>query len=202
MLDKKNSSGQYFRSDQVGIDKLKNEFLKEAREFVYYRKGEWHGGLASVQHAIAWAQANPAWVSIGIAMYTPSKDLVILVAKSLGKTVAWATEKVKEYFASLKPRHVTRRVIVSKGIDPEVVEKWEAVCGKGGVVTIPNSQKGPWRYFINEKRYAIFTRVGENDLRGIIGNEPEMIQTLRQMFDTEFIVADIQNKRRQNKRRA
>ena len=194
MLEKRNASGQYFRADQVGIDELKNEFLKKARQFVYYRKGEWHGGLASVQHAIDWAQANPGWVAIAVAMYTPSKDFVFLVAKALGKTVAWATEKVKEYFANRKPRHVTRKVIVSEGIDSEVVQKWEAVCGKGSVVIIPNSQKGLWRYIVNEKRYAVFTRVGENDLRGIIGNEPEMIQTLKEMFDYEFIVADQRNK--------
>ena len=194
MLEKRNASGQYFRADQIGVNGLKNEFLKEAREFVYYRKGEWRGASASVQHAIAWAQANPEWVSIAAAMYTPSKDLVLLVAKALGKTVTWATKKVKEYFTSPKPRHVTRKVIVSEGIDLEVVEKWEAVCGKGGVVIIPNSQKGLWRYIVNEKRYAIFTRVGVNDLRGIIGNEPEMIQTLREMFDIEFIVADQRKK--------
>ncbi len=149
---------------------------------------------ASIGHAIAWAKANPEWVVIAVAMYTPSKDLIAWIAKTLGVVAKVVWDKTAEYFMDKKARHVTRRVICGERIDPGLVEKWEAICGKRGVVTIPESQKGLLRYIVNEKRYAIFTRVAENDLRGIIGTESEMIRTLREMFDREFIVADLRNK--------
>jgi hypothetical protein len=195
MLKKKKVSSQYFQADQVGIDDLKNEFLKEACEFVYYRKGEWHGAVASIEHAIQWAKANPEWIAIAVAMYTPSKELIKWMAKNLGVAIDAVWDLIKVYFCEPKINHVTRKVICGEGIDQELVEKWEAICGKGGVVIIPKSQKGLLRYLVNEKRFAIFTRVGENDLRGFIGNEQEMIHTLREMFDREFIEADLKKKK-------
>jgi len=194
MIDMKKTRGHCLVADQRGIDELKNEFMEESREFVYYRKGEWHGAETSIRHAVEWAKAHPEWVSVAIAMYEPSKDVVPLIAQALGRAASSVEKTLRHYFGPPIPLHVTRRVIVGKSIRRRVVEEWEAECGKGGVVTIPKSQQGVWRYIVNEKRYAIFTRFGENDLRGIIGNDRTMIQTLREMFDFEFIIADQRNK--------
>ena|GEM_PF-2634305 len=189
MLVKLKASGESFRADQAGIDQLKNEFLQEAREFLYYRKGGWNGAAASVEHSVAWAESHPEWVSTAVAMYKPSEETVAWIAGALGWTVEETRKNMARYFAGRKNRHVTRRVIVGEGIDMALVEKWEAVSGKGSVAIVPASEKGLLRYVVNEKGYALFTRIGADDLRGILGRAPEMVQALREMFDREFVVA-------------
>lgn len=190
MLKKRRVSSGTFQADQLGINQLKNDFFSEAREFSYFRKGEWQGVLESIRYAYEWAQANPQWVAIAVALYLPSKDLVAGIAKVVGVAV----RKVRKYFGRPRRLAITRRVICSKGIDKSVVKEWESICGIGSVVTIPKIQVGQFRYIVNEKRYAIFSRFGPNDLRGIIGSDRETILMLRQMFDREFIEADIRNK--------
>lgn len=196
MLIQRKVPGKTFQADQVGINKLKNDFFSEAREFVYFRKGEWRGVLDSIQHARDWAAANPEWVAISIAAYTPAKGFVAALAKKLGV----ALKVVRGYFCRPKPCHVTRRVICCTGIGKQVVRDWEAVCGTGSVVTIPRSQGGQFRYVLNEKRYAIFSRLGPNDLRGVIGTDRQTLRMLREMFDREFIEADLRKRRRRKRK--
>lgn len=190
MLKQKQDSIRFFKVDQRGINDLKNEFYDEAREFVYYRKGEWHGILESIRYAAEWAKQNPQWVAIAVACYQPTKDLVKAIAKATGVGVA----SIKRYFGQKKKHVIDRRVICSSGVFKKDIEKWEAICGTGSVVTSPESQVGKFRYIVNERRYAIFTRFGPNDLQGIIGTDRGTIVTLRDMFNREFITMDLKGK--------
>ncbi len=198
MLTRKRVTAWSFQADQTGINDLKNEFYGEAREFVYFRKGEWHGVLESIRHAAEWAQQHPEWVAIVVASYQPAKDLVKEIAKVTGAGIA----QVKTYFGRKKKRAVNRRVICGPSVRKADVLKWEAICDLGSVVTIPKSQIGEFRYIVNEKRYAIFSRFGPNDLRGVIGSDQETVAMLRDMFNREFIVMDLKKKiSRKNRKR-
>ena len=193
MLKTYNIKCKRFVADQIGIDQLKNEFFDEAREFVYFRKGEWEGFINSLNYAIDWASNNPEYTAIAIALYTPTKDLISYIVQRTGASI----EKVKSNFGKPKKGYISRKVIVRKGrLTKEEIVKWEEICGKGSIETIPKSQVGKFRYIVNEKRYAIFCRHGENDLRGIIGYDKWTIQVLREIFDREFIEASIKNKKK------
>jgi len=196
MINKQKVKSEAFSADQAGINTLKNDFFSEAREFCYFRKGEWTGIEDSILHAIQWARENPEWVAISIAAYTPSKDFV----RGIVKITGMAANSIKKYFGKPLKGKITRRVICGKETNKLKIRKWEKYCGEDSVVTIPKKQTGSFRYVLNEKRYAIFSRFGANDLRGIIGYDKQTILMLREMFDREFIEADINNKKRKSKK--
>jgi len=204
MIEERKISGVSFHVDQLGIDQLKNDFLSEAREFVYFRKGEWTGAANSVQHLVQLMQANPAWVPTMTAFYEPAKEVIADVAlsalaKAAGATIEKVWEIVQRIFLPPRPPdkdhyYVTVRVICTRrrGIGAEIAE-WEERCGKGSVVVIPESRVGQLRYIVNEKRYAVFCRLDSNSLQGIMGTDQQTIRMLRNMFDREFIVASIRS---------
>lgn len=196
-MEKKRIQAQAFQTDQLGIDQLKNEFFREARDFIYFRKGEWEGIVQSIDCAIKWVEANPDLTLITLALYPPAKDMVTAIMKVTGVS----SQRVKKYFGRPdgSKNLVTARVICSETVDSSSIRKWEDICGKGSVVTIPQSQTGPFRYLVNEQRYAIFCRLGPNDLRGIIGQDKQTIAVLRYRFDQEFVEAAIKKSKRRNK---
>ena len=197
MLTLRRVATRLFQADQKGINDLKNEFYAEAREFVYFRKGEWHGVLESIRHATEWAHQNPVWVAIILASYQPAKDFIKAVAKATGAGI----DQINAYFGRKKKHAVNRRVICGPSVRRADILKWEKICGTGSVVTIPKSQISEFRYIVNEKRYAIFSRFGPEDLRGIIGTDQETVAMLRDMFNREFIVTDLKKLRRKNRKR-
>ena len=187
MIKRKKVKSEFFNADQDGINQLKNRCFSEAEEFCYFRKGEWTGIESSILHALEWAQANPEWVAISIAAYTPSKDFLKGIVKATGVTI----NRIKKYFGKPAKMKITRRVICGKLTRKSKIREWESICGEGSVVTIPKIQTGNFRYILNEKEYAIFSRFGANDLRGVIGSDKQTIIMLREMFDREFIEADL-----------
>ena len=191
-------SAYSFQADQKGIDDLKDEFYSEAREYVCFRKGEWHGVLASFDYAVEWALENPEWVSTAVLCCRPAKDLLRSIAKATGAGVA---EIKRRYFGRKKSGTINRRVICGPTVKKADIAEWERICGAGSVATIPKSQIGEFRYILNERRYAIFSRFGPQDLQGIIGTDKKTLTMLRDMFTKEFIVADTKKRLRQKRRK-
>lgn len=152
MIKRNRIKSEVFSADQDGIDKLKNEFFSEAEEFTYFRKGEWTGIESSILHALKWAQANPEWVAISIAAYTPSKDLV----KSIARASGVAINVVKKYFCKPAKMKITRRVICGKSTKKLKIREWESICGEGSVVTIPKIQTGNFRYILMKRSTQFF----------------------------------------------
>ena len=190
MIETKNVRGKSFAADQAGIDELKGDFLREAKQFCYYRKGEWTGVAESVRQLSEWTILHPEWVPVALALYRPSKELL----SDLRKVTKISVNALESMFFGKRPdrrkTHVTVRVIVGKRRGGKKdMSKWEALCGERSVARIPASQVGPFRYIVNDKRYAIFTRSGPNRLQGIIGGDESTITALRDKFDREFIEA-------------
>lgn len=199
MINKNAVRATVFVADQAGINKLKDDFFDEARDFVYFRKGEWHGVRASINKARHWAQTFPDWISTAKAMYTPAPELISLVAKGIGIVARVVSKIVRKYFTKHTAKTVTRRVICSPDIGEAEIREWEYICGVGSVVTIPHEQVGQFRYVVNEKRFAIFSRLGPNNLQGIMGTNEAMIRMLRDRFDQEFIESLVKREIRRNK---
>jgi len=183
----KSVRAKWFRTDQLGIDDLKNRCFNEAREFSYFRKGEWTGILASIENAEAFHVAHAMIVMGAIAAYPGARQLVHDAARVVGAGAKKTAEVLSKYWrARARKNYVCRRVICSSGVSKANIRKWEAICGEGGVVTIPKSQVGPFTYVVSDRMWAMFTRFGPNDLRGLEGDDKDTIAMLRQRFDVEF----------------
>lgn len=186
-------SARWFRADQEGIDKLKNECFDGAREFSYFRKGGWSGIRASIDNAARWAIVHPRWSQTGRAPYAASDVLLQRIARDAGTT----TSVVRRFFASQRsPRTVCRRVVCSPRVEKARIAEWEAICGKGTVAVIPRAQVGPFAYVVSDRMWAVFARFGPDDLGGLVGTDRKTILVLRDGFDHEFVVARIRAEER------
>jgi len=176
-----------FHTDQLGIDGLKNRCFNEAREFSYFRKGEWSGIAASIANAEAFHVNYPMIVMGAIAAYPGARRLIQDTARLMGASAKTIARVVGKYWRLRgQKKYVCRRVICSAGVSGGNIKEWEAICGEGGVVTIPKSQVGPFTYVVSDRMWAIFTRFGPNELRGLAGEDRDTIAILRQRFDLEF----------------
>jgi len=189
-----NQEVKLFKCDQEGIDQLKDEFFKNAEEFIYYRKGEWHGILATLEWIKDYLVAHPGLVVTIISSYPDikilAKDIKIYVQHNTEKAIDSIHKLIHKYSTDEKKlEHITCRVITSLTKENEKhIPEWEKICGKDGVCIIPKEQAGYFRYFVNEKEFCLFCRIDENTLRGIRGNDPMMVKILRDKFDKEFFI--------------
>jgi len=194
----RNAKPQTFKTDQSGIDNLKNQFFNEAREFVYFRKGDWAGFHRSLQNARNYMQKHP---NVTLTALTLSA-VPLRVYEEIASATNIPIKKVKQYLnesyvdkARNKQDFVTIRVICGERAlgESEIKELEKITNAKGSVKTITKSQAGDLRYIVNEQSYAIFFRVDKDDLRGVVGFDKEMISMLQLKFDKEFYVAAIRN---------
>lgn len=197
MITKKSTTVVTFVTDQKGINQLKNEFYNEAREYIYFRKGEWHGVDDSIRNAIQWAKNNPDWIAERTAGYKPSKELINKIKKATGAN----DSQIKKYFGKRKKKGIDHRVICGPSISKKDITRWEKICGIGSVVTVPKAQIGEFRYLVNDNRYAIFSRIGPEKLLGIIGTDERMLSALRDTFMAEFIIEDIKKQCRRKRKK-
>lgn len=187
-------AGEWFRANQVGINTLKDEFFDEAIDqrltFVYFRKGEWTGVRESAEHASKRRDEKLGVLFTPKAMNEPPRRMIPKISKDTGVQAKYIDDTF--FLHPSSDKHLTVRVITGTGTGSGPIAEWESICGKGGVATIPPLQIGSFRYLVNDKRYAIFSRIDKNDLRGIVGNDPDVIALLRAKFDDEFIRAHLQ----------
>lgn len=184
---RKKIKAEWFEVDQLGIDSLKNRCFNQAKEFSYFRKGEWLGGHESLNNAQAYQVAWPMVVMTAVAAYPGAKAIVEDASKLVGATASTVNKINRRYIARRKRKHhICRRVICSSRVGKAVIAGWEEICGEGSVVTIPKTHVGPFTYVVSDRMWAIFTRFGKNKLRGIQGRDRHVISMLRKSFDLEF----------------
>ncbi len=152
MIKTKDSNVTYFQADQDGINKLKNDFFSEAKDFVYFRKGEWTGFSESLEFAAKFLSENPYWIPVVWAGYKLSKD----VLSDLIKVTGLAIDGIKPLFKK-KPKndktYVTIRIICGEQEDIESKKiEWEQKVCKDSIAVIPIIQTGQFRYILNEQR--------------------------------------------------
>lgn len=186
---------EWFRVDQSGIDALKNRCFNDAREFSYFRKRKWAGILASIENAEAFQSAFPAFTMSPAAAYPGAKELIRRAASLVTAGPSTVSETTRKFWRRRHPKHhISRRVICTRLVRTSAIARWEAICGDGGVATIPDSRVGPFTYVVSERMWAIFTRFGKNDLRGVRGTDAHTIAMLREKFDLEFLAAKMRAK--------
>lgn len=193
MLKKHEIKAIWFEADQEGIDQLKNEFFNEAREFVYFRKGQWNGFYASLRNASKLIEEHPELVLTASSSLPLVKEMVDSIVETIGVKREKVIKILKKFHIERHSRQsvVCFRAIVAEGaLSKSDIAMWENISElKGSIQTIPEAQKGYFRYIVNEKRYSIFCRIDKDLLQGIIGYDQEIINLLKNKFDLEFYSA-------------
>jgi hypothetical protein len=189
MLIKTNENVTNFQTDQDGINKLKNDFFSEAKDFVYFRKGEWTGFKESLEFAVKFIAEHPYWIPVAYAGYKLSKETF----SDLIEVTGLSKSKISKFFKE-KPEndnnYVNVRVICGEQDDIEIkIKRWEENVCPESIAVIPKIQTGPFRYIVNDQRYSIISRLGPQTLQGIIGYDQKTINMLRDTFNIEFIKA-------------
>lgn len=193
MLIEREIKARRFEADQEGINNLKNQFLDEARQFLYFRKGKWNGFEASLQHTATWAENHPELPLTATSKHPVSDKMSDEIARAISIKKEEVSASLKDHYTqsySEKAAITFRALVVEGGLKGSDFVRWEEISGlKGSIKTVPKAQEGYFRYIVNEKRYAIFCRLDENLLQGIIGYDKETIDLLRHQFDMEFYVS-------------
>lgn len=193
MFKKHEMKAIWFEADQEGIDQLKNKFFNEAREFVYFRKGRWNGFHASLQNASKLIEDHPELVLAASSSLPLEKKIVNDIVEIIGIEREQVIKILKKFHIERHSRQrvVTFRAIVAEGaLSKSDIARWENISElKGSIQTIPEAQKGYFRYIVNENRYSIFCRIDKDLLQGIIGYDQEIINLLKNKFDLEFYSA-------------
>lgn len=194
-LEKSEIGVQRFEADQEGIDYLKNEFLDEAKQYVYFRKGRWSGFEASLEHVEKWVQNHPQCQLTSKSMKLGSDEAIGNVGNAASTTRETVRELLRNYLekADELGQAITFRAIVVRGVlTAAQISAWENISDlKGSIMTIPEAEEGYFRYLVNEQRFCIFCRVNANLLQGLIGHDTWMIQLLKNQFELEFYAAAI-----------
>ena len=183
MLESTLSAFTGFVADQKGIDDLKNEVFNDASEFSYFNKGMWSGMASSVANAEAWAEAHPDWSADYIAPYNPPAAFLARLAADVNVEA----NAIAEFFGETRSHAVCRRVICNRGISEQLLVSWARVCGARTVARRTESSAPVLNFVLNETQWAIFMRLGPDELRGIRGTDRSMIASLSLAFDYEFV---------------
>lgn len=161
MLEKRlMASIESFKADLDKITEIQKEFLKEAKEFVYFRKGEF-------DNIVAILNATMALIKLGV-------DVIdIFRRKRQDKEGSPREELVIRVISIKTPQNEQGlRELEQKGV---------------GVCIVPKEKRGSMRYFVNEKRFCLFIRQQEDSFFGVKGNDSLMRAGLKQLFEAEYV---------------
>jgi hypothetical protein len=153
------SISQFFEADLNGVTEIQTRFLNEAKEFVYFRKGEF-------DNIVEILKAVTALVSLGAAIvrFIPDRD-----------------KEGKE-----ESRQFLLRIISCKTEENEPYLKQFEELG-AGVCEIPDEKRGRLRFFVNDNEFCLFVRRRENSFFGIIGDDEATRGQLQQLFESEYV---------------
>ena len=167
-----------FEGDLAKITEIQTSFLKEAKDFVYFRKGEFDNIVEMLLVLINHVLSNPKIIIASVAAYPGAKAIVSDIIKGVKKIEQFAKDRKEK-------NELTFRVISIK-TDKNRKELKEFEEKGVGVCEIPEEKSGRLRFFVNEKRFCLFVRQEENDFFGMIGTDKLMIRRLRELFDREY----------------
>lgn len=207
----------WFEADRVTLSKIKTEYLFNAENYLYFRKGEeWLKHLISFFVALAdgrekilnlsqcygveslqYAQTNIADL---INLNKPKcLDWLLLMSNQVDETqmcYEYLEQKLWDSFLAWKElsRPITQDFqILCTGSEENKkhLPMWKAVETKVRFYG-DDSEAGSHRFYLHEKGYAIFWRQGEDEntrFYGFEGTEPKVIERLKAIFEDEWRLA-------------
>lgn len=168
-----------FRLNLDQLSKIQEKFIDEEFHFIYFRKGEAENNLRIIS----------VFVAVIIAAYKLTMDYPQL--KKGAKVLFDDLAKVAKILLSFMKKKELVKVPKLREIacpDNAVITKTLELLRKlgGDVRYIPKERLGRFRYFVNNKEYCLFIRREDGTFNGIKGNDPSIIESLREAFELEW----------------
>ena len=171
-----------FNANTKGIIEKKAEFFNEAREFLFLRKGEDVGieiiGFMSFAINVI---ADPLLADM-IREFIFYENVLRRINRYYQKIKQIIESRKKEV---LSPPKDLRIILCPDRENTEAKPIYEA---QGYQIKSYENEliKGPFRYYLNEKRYCLFLRTGKDTFTGFIGNNSDTINELKISFENEW----------------
>ena len=187
-LERRHVSGiEQFEANEPGIAVLKAEFLAEANEYLYLRKGEDFGGdiigyMATCINALADVSLIDAVKDF--VVYTTAAEHVAKYYPAIKKKISQVEERFRHNPWTRKPKKL--HILLWPDEQNEAARPiYEA---QGYEVHFYSSEldKGQHRLYLNEKRYCLFLRTSDNRFVGFIGSDVQMNNALKTQFEAEW----------------
>ena len=164
-----------FEADLTGITKIQKRFLKEGKEFVYFRKGEF----------------DNAWeILVALSVILTIITSSIVLAPYIKKGKKFAREYLKQginQWLKHRPRKKADYVqVISIRTEDNKNELIMFKLMGVEVCVIRKTKCERLRFFVNEKGYCIFFRRREDSFFGVMGNDTKTIERLKHFFEQEF----------------
>jgi len=171
-----------FSANSKGIIEKKAEFYDEARKYLLLRKGEDIGAeIIAVMSLFINSLSDVSFLEV-------AKDFIVYttVLERIYKYYSGARDRLEKRKATVLPPPKDLRILCWP--DKENREAKPIFQAQGYQVKRYENelQKGPLRYYLNEKRYCLFIRSGEDTFTGVIGDNPDTIAELKQTFEKEW----------------
>jgi hypothetical protein len=152
-------------------------FLRPDAKFIYFRKGEAENNVPIMA----------AIVSVVAIIYKVIKDYPDLKegVKALITDIKAAARIVLDYVGKSSQEHRIRQIACPD--DPEVTITLEVLRKLGGDVRyLPQERRGKFRFFVNDAKYCLFVRKNDGRFSGVIGNDLNIINALKEAFESEW----------------
>lgn len=188
VLEKKYVEGvERFEANEPGIAILKAEFLDEADDYLYLRKGEDFGGdligYMSIQ-VNALADASLINLVASLVVFVQAAETVARYYPKIKRMIADARKRFTEAPWKRKPKDL--KLLLWPNIRNEEARPLYEVQGYQVRFYVSKRDMGQHRLYLNEKRYCLFLRTGEDRFLGFIGRDAETHQSLKSFFETEW----------------
>lgn len=159
------------------LTEMQKGFMEGDHQFIYFRKGEAENNMPVVGFLIV--------CFIGalnfIKEYPKLREGVKVLREDLVKL---ARVFLRNRPPDFKPTDFKELASPKK---PEITATMELVNVIGGSTQyLAPEMRGRFRYFVNEQRYCLFVRRSDGTFAGVTGDDPEMIASLKDAFESEW----------------
>ncbi len=169
-----------FDKDLDGLTKIQRKFIVPDAKFIYFRKGEAENNVPIVYAILVLAGTIYQLVALYPDFKRGFKEALADI-KRVGKQVAKLFRSKRQ-----RKRLPDIREIACPN-DPDITITLEVLRSIGGDVRyLPESQRGRFRYFVNDRQYCLFVRRSNGRFSGIVGNAPKIVAALKEAFEFEW----------------
>ncbi len=158
---------------------IQEKFIDKKVDFIYFRKGEAENNVRIAAIVVA----------IIIAIYKFTKDYPQLKegVKVLLEDLAKAGKAILSFMKKERQVKIPDLREIACPDNVVITKTLELLRELGGDVRyLPKEQRGKFRYFVNNNEYCLFIRREDGTFSGIKGNNPSIIESLKEAFESEW----------------
>jgi hypothetical protein len=171
-----------FSADLDQLTEIQKTFFDLRNKFIYFRKGEAANNIAIAAEWALLVAAVHAILEL-IKDYPKIRAGTILLKDDLLNIYRLIAAQFQQKPSLQLP--VFREIACPD--EDDITVSLELVNHFAGEVRyLPKERRGKFRYFVNDEKYCLFVRRNDGRFNGVIGDDPNMIATLKEAFEAEW----------------